>query len=430
MRKIKEKLGRRGIDRLENVIIVVLACLALFLIPRSGLSENVTGQGTGTGTENLLTGVQDTALSRGTPTRLVIQTDQGRFGVQYDQSQTEGLYREGLKQLLLAAVDAMDTVKTITREDWQTALHQTSGWVYYDFLYNVSFTSLNSRGEGAGRLFLLTSRGGRVDTLYYYNDETQDYYQGQLRETLALPGNLDALSPNGAQFAFEVPEVAQLLWPNMVLLSQAALCPVYGVTNPLEGLDESGRQALLETLDFNLRTAAVYEAADGTVIQEGSDTLRLQTNGRLTFHGAESGQARYQALSAREKDLQIKAEEILEDVTQPWRGEAVLRCQSIRTLEDGQVELTFCYLLNGTPVQLWEEGWAARFVFSGSDLMSFTICLRQYTGTDQTTQALPERQAAAAASALGQAGKELQLCYRDTGEGQTVTADWTVREGT
>ena len=360
----------------------------------------------------------------------MIQTDQGRFGVQYDQSQTEGLYREGLKQLLLAAVDAMDTVKTITREDWQTALHQTSGWVYYDFLYNVSFTSLNSRGEGAGRLFLLTSRGGRVDTLYYYNDETQDYYQGQLRETLALPGNLDALSPNGAQFAFEVPEVAQLLWPNMVLLSQAALCPVYGVTNPLEGLDESGRQALLETLDFNLRTAAVYEAADSTVIQEGSDTLRLQTNGRLTFHGAESGQARYQALSAREKDLQIKAEEILEDVTQPWRGEAVLRCQSIRTLEDGQVELTFCYLLNGTPVQLWQEGWAARFVFSGSDLMSFTICLRQYTGTDQTTQALPERQAAAAASALGQAGKELQLCYRDTGEGQTVTADWTVREGT
>ena len=187
---------------------------------------------------------------------------------------------------------------------------------------------------------------------------------------------------------------------------------------------------LLETMDFNLRTAAVYEAADGTVIQEGSDTLRLQTNGRLSFHGAESGQARYQALSAREKDLQIKAEEILEAVTTDWRGEAGLRCQSIRTLEDGQVELTFCYLLNGTPVQLWDEGWAARFVFSGSDLMSFTICLRRYTGTDQTLQALPERQAAAAASALGQAGKELQLCYLDTGTGEMVTADWTVREGT
>lgn len=430
MKKIKWKLSSRGIDRLENGIIVVLVCLALFLLPRSGLSENVTGQGTGTGTESLLTGVQDTALSRGTPTRLVVQTTQGRFGVQYNQSQTEGLYRDGLDQLLLAAVDAMDTVHSATREDWQTALRQTSSWVYYDFLYNVSFTSTNSRGEGAGRLFLLTSRGGRVDTIYYYNDETQDYYQGQLRETLTLPKSLDAISPNGAQFAFEVSEVSQLLWPNMVLLSQPALCPVYTASNPLAELDESGQQALLETLDFNLRTAAIYEAADGTVIQEGSDTLRLQTNGRLTFHGAESGQARYQALSAREKDLQIKAEEILEAVTTDWRGEADLCCQTIRTLEDGQVELTFCYLLNGTPVQLWDEGWAARFVFSGSDLMSFTVCLRQYTGTDQTLQALPERQAAAAASAMGQSGKELQLCYRDTGESETVTADWTVREGT
>ena len=430
MKGIKEKLGSRGIDRLENLIIVALVCLALFLIPRSGLSENVTGQGTGTGTESLLTGVQDTALSRGTPTRMVVQTGQGRFGIQYDQSQTEGLYRDGFDQLLLAAVEAMDTVTSATREDWQSALGQTGSWVYYDFLYNVSFTSQNSRGEGAGRLFLLTSRGGRVDTIYYYNDETQDYYQGQLRETLTLPRSLEALSPNGARFAFEVPEVAQLLWANMVLLPQAALCPVYLAANPLAAMDESGRQALLETMDFNLRTAAVYEAADGTVIQEGSDTLRLQTNGRLSFHGAESGQARYQALSAREKDLQIKAEEILEAVTTDWRGEAGLRCQSIRTLEDGQVELTFCYLLNGTPVQLWDEGWAARFVFSGSDLMSFTICLRRYTGTDQNLQALPERQAAAAASALGQAGKELQLCYLDTGTGEMVTADWTVREGT
>ena len=263
MKGIKEKLGSRGIDRLENLIIVALVCLALFLIPRSGLSENVTGQGTGTGTESLVSGVQDTALSRGTPTRMVVQTGQGRFGIQYDQSQTEGLYRDGFDQLLLAAVEAMDTVTSATREDWQSALGQTGSWVYYDFLYNVSFTSQNSRGEGAGRLFLLTSRGGRVDTIYYYNDETQDYYQGQLRETLTLPRSLEVLSPNGARFAFEVPEVAQLLWANMVLLPQAALCPVYLAANPLAAMDESGRQALLETMDFNLRTAAVYEAADG-----------------------------------------------------------------------------------------------------------------------------------------------------------------------
>ena len=41
---------------------------------------------------------------------------------------------------------------------------------------------------------------------------------------------------------------------------------------------------------------------------------------------------------------------------------------------------------------------------------------------------LPERQAAAAVTSLGQTGKELQLCYRDDDTTPEITADWTVRE--
>lgn len=130
------------------------------------------------------------------------------------------------------------------------------------------------------------------------------------------------------------------------------------------------------------------------MIQEGSDTLRIQKNGKITFHAAESGQARFQALSAREKDLQIKAEEILDGVTAGHLGEGTMFCQSIETQEDGSVALVFCYLLNGTQVQLWEEGWSARFLFEGSDCTAFSVCLREYTLTERSQQALPERQAA------------------------------------
>ena len=48
-----------------------------------------------------------------------------------------------------------------------------------------------------------------------------------------------------------------------------------------------------------------------------------------------------------------------------------------------------------------EEGWSAQFLFEGSDLVSFSIYLRQYTLTDASQQALPVRQAAAAAAAAG-----------------------------
>ena len=103
-------------------------------------------------------------------------------------------------------------------------------------------------------------------------------------------------------------------------------------------------------------------------------------------------------------------------------------CQNIGTLADGSVELTFCYLLDGAKVQLWEEGWAARFVFQGADLTSYEICLRQYQKTEESCAILPETQAAAAAETMGQKGKELQLCYRDDSSSDQISASWTVRE--
>ena len=126
----------------------------------------------------------------------------------------------------------------------------------------------------------------------------------------------------------------------------------------------------------------------------------------------------------------FKAEEILDGVTAGHLGEGTMFCQSIETQEDGSVALVFCYLLNGTQVQLWEEGWSARFLFEGSDCTAFSVCLREYTLTERSQQALPERQAAAAAVAMGQTGKELQLCYLDNGTTPEIAADWTVRERT
>ena len=70
---MRRKLSRREIDRLENLLILLLVCLALFLIHRTGMFQSVTEQGSGTGDESLFAGVQDTALSRGTPVRLMVQ---------------------------------------------------------------------------------------------------------------------------------------------------------------------------------------------------------------------------------------------------------------------------------------------------------------------------------------------------------------------
>ena len=238
---MRRKLSRREIDRLENLLILLLVCLALFLIHRTGMFQSVTEQGSGTGDESLFAGVQDTALSRGTPVRLMVQNGTGRYGVQYDQTTVNRLYHDGLNDLLTQSLDTMASPQASSREAWERAVSQGSSWVYYDFLYNVSFTSQSSRGEGEARSFLITARNGRADALYYYNEETGDYYMAQLREaSLVLPALLEDLVPNGGQFAFENSTLADTLAPYMMLLPQPPLCPVYTGANPLDVIRNYG----------------------------------------------------------------------------------------------------------------------------------------------------------------------------------------------
>lgn len=426
---MRGKWSRRTVDRVENLLIAVLACTAVLLIVQSSLGQTVAGQRAGAGRETAFTGVQGTALSRGIPVRLLIQTEHGRYGVQYDQDTVDSLYASGISELLTAAVEAMDIPQPTTREAWQEVLTQSSRWVYCDFLYNISFVAQGSRGEGAGRAFLLSAPGGRVEEVYYYNQETGEYYVGRVSGTaLVFPSALEGLGNNGACFAFEDPQVAEILSPDTLVMAQPPVTPVYAVENPVAAWEEAERTALLEALDFNLRATTLYETAEGTVLQEGSDTLRIQKDGQVIYHAADRSQARFQALSSREKDLQLKAEEVLDLVTAHWLGEGRMFCQAIETGEEEQVTLTFCCLLNGAQVQRAEEGWSAQFTFTGQDLTAFTICLRTYTDTGRTQQALPERQAAAAAAAMGQAGKELQLCYLDDGASSELSAEWTIRE--
>src|SRR5699024_772632 len=134
---MKKAWSRRTIDRLENGIIVLLVCSALFLVYQSGLVQNFAGQGAGTSGESVFTGVQNTALSRGTPVRLMVQLDDGRYGAQYDQTLVDQLYASGLSELLTDSIEAMESPRTVTQEVWQQAIAQSGPWVFYDFLYNV-----------------------------------------------------------------------------------------------------------------------------------------------------------------------------------------------------------------------------------------------------------------------------------------------------
>ena len=109
-----------------------------------------------------------------------------------------------------------------------------------------------------------------------------------------------------------------------------------------------------------------------------------------------------------------------------WCGGARLTFTGLTQREDGSWEVRFGYTLDGTAVQLYDEGYAAKFQIQDGQITGFTLRLRQYTDTGERSLVLRELRAAAAMAALPSAGRELALCYEDSG-GETIRAGWVAR---
>ena len=429
MRRVEVRLARyRSRNRAwaENIAIAALALLAVFLAGRTGMLQDTlpTLSGTQTVAGGYSTGPA-VSLAGGSPVRLMIRNGDGRYGVEYNRDTVELLYHQGLLELLDGSLRGMETPEPVQEEVWQKAITDGERWVFYDYLDTVIFDQRNDQEIGAGRFFLVTEKGGKVEQVLYYNEGERTFYRGRLREQVDYPSLV--LSSNGAAFAFEEERGITSLSPYMMVMDSAPACLVCQAANPVQTLEADDWMPLVEALDFNAKAASPYTTATGSVIREGADTLRVMNDGTLQFHGSDTGENRYAALSEGSKDLQLKAEEILDRATQGVRGPAALSCRSIRTLEDGQTEVLFDYLLDGARVQLWGEGWAARFLFRDNVVTAYTILLRTYVATEESSTLLPVRQAAAAAAAMGRQGAELQVVYPDNG-GDRVSAVWTVRE--
>ncbi len=416
-----KRWSSRQIDRLQNICILLLACMAFFLIGKTGFLDipNKAKQPETTAS----TGIQDTALLRSVPVSLLLQNSNGRYGIQYQQERTQQLYQNGCKDFLIQSLAAIKKTEGITQEEWQQATGAAEAWVCYDFLYSVSFSESD---HGEARFFLVTAKGGRADTIYFYSDLTEEYFRASVADSeILLPEVPESWAPSECQFFFEAETQTEAISGMLWMQAGEISSPVYTAVNPFAMLDQAGRTELLSALSFNSRAAFVYETVDGTVIQEGEDSLRIYKNGILTFHGAAEGETHFEALSTRKKDIQIEAEKVLRRVTALFGGEGTMVCCGMKTEVDGSVELAFCPLLNGIPVRLWGEPWSARFTFQGSKLIAFEIRLRQYVKTEQESVVLPWKQARAAAEALGQGGKEWQLCYQDNTQ---VELGWILRE--
>lgn len=425
MFKGKKNLVERG----KTLLIILLSCSAFYLTVRTQIPVALSGLlpsvSIGSGSQT----TQESRALAAQPLRMAVTIRGGeeslRYGVQYDQEALDILFQQ-MYSLLAEALSSAGAPESVSQEAWRQALSTAPG-VYFDWQDDLPFAVLNGwlsvdneQLSGSLRRLVLTAEDGQA-VIYYCNQSGSCYRAAcSMVDVNRLSDAVSGVKDNGARFAFEKEEYSSLA-PDTLLLGESITPKVYQASNPLE--DESVQEQVRQQLDFSADSSVSYITSDEQVIRNGNDTLRLASDGTVTFTAADDGGSRYPVAGAGVYWAVERCRQLATDTLGELCGQARVYLMSVEETGTESWQIQFGYLLDGVPVRLGEEGYAARFQVTGGRVSSFTLCFRSYTDSGTTSVVLPQLQAMAAMEAKGHEGEELLLLYLD-GKGQQVSASW------
>lgn len=445
---MERKGKKRALELVKDLLIAALALSAVFLMGETQLFQLPEWLGGAALEESPAPSEhgwgQGSALR---PANIALRGEMSRYGVQYDSQRIGELYAQ-ITNPLSDALAGAGAPRMVTEKIWRDALGASRPSIYLDYRGMVPLAGLNAwlgggRGEnpaltGWARRLLLTENGSGNVQLYYMDDRNGGSYY-VCDTTASVKERLEELVsnvPNNGVFSFEDVTKYGNLEPYTLICQEAPTPLVYHVSNPItlpaEG-EELGRnpavEGLLGALAFRSRSYNAYAVPDGVRIQEDGDQITITSGGTVRFQTTGKEEARYPLAAGSRQETWVQVDgawAFTEQTLGSLCGDAWLYIMDVTEEAAGGVEVTFGYQLGGAPVQVGEDGWAAKVQVRDGAIVGFTFHVRQYTATDQVTLVLREYRAAAAMEALGERGKELTLYYRDAG-GETVTAAWAAR---
>ncbi len=363
------------------------------------------------------------------PVRLMVRNGKGCYGAQYDTQAVDADFELRLGPLLGEALAGAGAGVEVSEEVWRQAMGDTAPAVYYDFLGDVPLGSLsvwlggerNRMLTGFARRLLLTEGADGAPLLLYQSAEGT-CYAGAVEESIGvrLTGAVEGYTPNNAVFALQQAERYPALGPYVMLLPDTPAPALFSAMNPiaLEGGVPTVQDQLLRALLFHPQASTVYQAVDGMVVKEGADTLRINADGTVVFAASDAFEPRYSVPAAANLEELVEITYALaEQSIGAWCGGGRVYYMGAEALEGGATALYFGYALEGAAVQLYEDGYAARFVVREGYISDATLHFRAYQMTGADALLLPELLAAAAMEALDLGGGALTLFYQDSGQG-------------
>ncbi len=418
----KETLVERG----KDVLIVLLACSALWLAARSRTVMLVPDEAEQF-RPNESQYLEQMEVVR--PLRLVANgvgsTGSGRCLLQYGEEESDSAFQQA-SGLLTEALSAPGKPEKVSRGYWEEALTDRPS-LYFDFQGEIPMEVLMGRDQEGLPVVrrLVLSEGPSGMELCYRDEKQKTYfmYRAEAVNPLHLKELLTTLIGDGTFYAFESPWSSMA--PDTLLHTESPAPMEYLVSNPVAGGQEV-LEELMGDLGFSVSTSNFYPSGGEQVARNGNNMLRLSDGGTLHYEADGEGGGHFSIQAPKDLGHPLaryvdSSRRITNAVMGSRIGQARLYLDRVEEREDGTL-VTFEYSLNGIPVRL-KEGAAASFLFRQDHVMQFDLRLRNYTPSGNIGLVLPPRQAVAALEAMDLDEQELILIYTDSGADK-ATAGW------
>lgn len=430
---------KKGINRLQNLVLVLLTVSALFLLSRFPIfTESWSTRVHAFLAARPDTGVQDqlTDLSSVLSSVHLVVTSDSNYG-RYSQlyaSADDPLISQRITLLFREALGSATVVGMTADMTLQEALSTPS--LYLDLTTHLPLDVVAAwLGETVGfqrdvRSMALTTEEEGTAMLYLRSEDGTIFRYRTALTASAVEDTARSFTPNGGSFAFE--SNYSPLSPYTVLVSEAPSLP--GISSSLP--DGYSAYNLLSALDFNPHTNFRYtESGSGVeVVEESPRTLRIGPDGSVSYSGeGEISSSLFRVSCAGESPTAVEALQAarrLASALSEGTDSSPLFLHTVEATESGW-SVTFRYQVGGVPVHLPNDTSALSVTIAGQHVTAFTYFCRSYTeagadadaggGVEQQSALLPPSMAVAIASLRPGAG--LSIGYVDSGS-DPIFACW------
>ena len=421
------------IDRLQNIVILLLSLSAVFLLLQTPLFGTFSDQTLPELAESLFSAepsansaVEVELSGLAAPVRVVYTGEFTRCGSDALTMTDDGFGRAGA--FLGEALGSAGAMVPATEAAFLDALEKNG--IYYDFttglpleiLCDTLGVSIPISHDIFVRRALLCLDGNRADLYLLDRNGTCCTFSTALQGA-ALAEFLSSLEGIAADFALTEGAAYAELSPFTLIMAE----PTQRCLLSASGSLTSDLSELLRLAEFNPHTENRYTESSGTtVVREAYGTLRITADGTVTYR---NGSAEAGALYTINTDRSVAsltesvaaAQRLASTLLQNSIGAASLYLSGVEETAKG-CTVTLDYAVNGTPLRFADGSHAVSVTVEGRSITAFSLHFRSYALTDVPALLLPIRQAAAIAR-KNHAGSELSAFYVDSGA-DSVGVSW------